>query len=95
MNRYETFIHLIDECPRFVLHRREVFVDTPIDNTTQWTPTQILRFASHQEIRMALQGFMDGIHYDDANNLQSTPTREEDTQPLDAHSTQHSTTHST
>ena len=95
MNRYETFIHLIDECPRFVLHRREIFMDIPIDNTIQWTPTQILRFASHQEIRMALQGFMDGIHYDDANNIQSTPAREEDTQSLDTSNTQHSTTHST
>ena len=64
-NRFETFTHLIYDCPCFEILRREIFLDQTPNSDNGWDPNQILLFAKHEEIDLALQGYFDGVHYDE------------------------------
>ena len=61
----ETFYHLLVECDRFITHRRDIFFSDQVDLSTQWDPDQILLFADHPDIATALEGYYDGVHYND------------------------------
>jgi ribonuclease HI len=61
----EKFIHIITDCPRFAEWRREVFLDKiPVDEQ-RWDPDLLLKFAEHPDISSALDGYYDGVHYND------------------------------
>ena len=42
----ETFEHLLNECPCFLIDRRDIILNNPIVNTLDWKPNTLLKFAS-------------------------------------------------
>ena len=63
---YETFYHLLFQCERFEAYKREIFLDLQVEQGMDWTPQQLLDFASHPDINTALDGFFDGVHYNES-----------------------------
>jgi ribonuclease HI len=61
----ETFSHLILDCPRFENFKRTIFTSLPFEPPEIWEPSQLLEFAEHPEIEPALNGFFDGVHYNE------------------------------
>ena len=52
---YETFAHLLDECPCFITDRRNILRNAPIINTIKWKPKTLLDFSYLEAIDEALQ----------------------------------------
>ena len=50
----ETFEHLLNECPCFLIDRRDILFSNPIINTLEWKPSTLLQFASIPVINEAL-----------------------------------------
>ena len=51
----ETFEHLLNECPCFLIDRRDIIFNKPIINTLDWKPITLLKFASIPVINEALE----------------------------------------
>jgi hypothetical protein len=67
-NRYETFIHLIQECERFEQDARNIFFDQPPFQEQTWKPEDILAFAELPDIAKALQGIYEDETYESPLN---------------------------
>ena len=50
----ETFEHLLNECPCFLMDRRDIIFNNPIINTLEWKPDTLLKFANIPAINEAL-----------------------------------------
>ena len=50
----ETFEHLLNECPCFLIARRDLLKGSPIKSTLDWDPKTLLKFAEHPSIAKAL-----------------------------------------
>ena len=50
----ETFIHILNECPVFHELRQNLLRGIPIENTNNWKPLTILKFAKEPQIMEAL-----------------------------------------
>ena len=50
----ETFWHLIDECPRLEMTRREIFLDKNIRPDLTWSIKRLQRFINHPVIHKML-----------------------------------------
>ena len=51
---YETFAHLLNECPCFLTHRREIIHNKPIIKTLKWKAKTLLKFSYIDVIDEAL-----------------------------------------
>ena len=50
----ETFMHLLNECPVFHTLRQDLLSGQPINNTLDWKPKTIIKFAHNHQIMEAL-----------------------------------------
>ena len=50
----ETFIHILNECPVFHTLRQDLLRGIPIENTGDWKPLTLLKFAKEPQILEAL-----------------------------------------
>ena len=50
----ETFEHLLNECPCFLIDRRDILFNNPIIKTLDWKPSTLLKFANIPVINEAL-----------------------------------------
>ena len=51
----ETFIHLLNECPVFNTNRLTLLKGLQVTNTTEWTPSTVVKFAKIPAIYEALK----------------------------------------
>ena len=50
----ETFEHLLNECPCFLIAHRDILQNTPIKDTLDWDPRILLKFSQLPSINDAL-----------------------------------------
>ena len=50
----ETFEHLLNECPCFLIARREILMNAPIIKTLDWKPETLIQFSNIPSIETAL-----------------------------------------
>jgi ribonuclease HI len=62
---YETTYHLINNCDRFAAYKIPIFNDATPDNNMEWDPMDVIKFLQHEDISSALDGYYDGVHYND------------------------------
>ena len=56
MEEDECFFHLVNDCPRFFLTRRDIFLDRLICNDHEWSVRQLIDFSFSLGINDALEG---------------------------------------
>ena len=56
MEEDECFFHLVNDCPRFFLTRRDIFLDQSICNDHEWSVRQLIDFSFSPGINAALEG---------------------------------------
>ena len=52
----ETFIHLLNECPRFTVKRREILYNREVSNNHKWSIQELIEFSFLPGVDNALQG---------------------------------------
>ena len=52
----EDFYHLLNECPRFIIYRREYFYNKEITNDMNWSVKDLIDFSNLPGINDALEG---------------------------------------
>ena len=77
LEQNETFEHLLNECPRFITHRREFFNNIPIINDHKWSVQKLIEFSYLPGIDDALQGDTSLRWYGDQENGSSQSSADE------------------
>ena len=76
----ETFIHLLNTCPRFNVQRKEIFLDKQISDNLEWRVDELLRFSEIPGINNALEGDTSLKWFDLVNEDGESESVEEDDQ---------------